>query len=124
MARWRAVALETFPEHRDLIQDSDSVMMLCMELLWLAQDAHRADDDETLERVYGFAERCLASPSPEVWNAAALGFYEHAWALGPRFDRDVRPWMTDRVIRDCWGLWEHRLSPERFAQVAEVVGKR
>ncbi|HET8630198.1 MAG TPA: hypothetical protein VFL91_22475 [Thermomicrobiales bacterium] len=124
MAAWRRKALEAFPAlRRDLNQRDYSIYELFMDLLPLVQDAHDADDADTLRRIYGFAEWCLSQRSGDLGNAAGVSFYEHLFDRKDRHDwAKVIPWLSPYVIRDVWGLWEWMLTPEELHDLRKMLG--
>jgi len=58
------------------------------------------------------------------WNPAGVCFYEHVFDLKRIVWRDVVPWISPRVIEDCWGLWERRLTGEELERLKELFAKR
>jgi hypothetical protein len=95
--------------------------MVFFRLVPMAREAHQAYDTEKLRRIYGFAEWCFEQKAKDMWNAAGVAFYEHAFD-GPRslWEQVVR-WLPPRVVRDCWGLWEWRLSAEDLITVQRLL---
>ncbi|PRY45961.1 hypothetical protein CLV43_101225 [Umezawaea tangerina] len=86
------------------------------ELWHLALEAHRAGDEETLRRVYGFALWCFQQPEQFLSNAIMVSFYEHVfddWELRD----DVAHRLTPEVVAKVRPLWEWRWSTERLAEV-------
>ena len=110
MAAWRRKAVEQFPTlRRELNNPTYSIYALFFDLLPMVREAHQPVNEEVLRRIYDFAARCLDQRAKDLWNAAATAFYEHL------FDRredwiSVIPWLSKKVIADCWGLWEARLA--------------
>ena len=121
MAVWRRMALERFPELRHTLNDrSYSIYALFFDLLPMLRDAHHAESEEILRRIYDFAAWCLNQRAKDLSNAAAVAFYEHL------FDRredwtSVIPWLSGKVIADCWGLWEARLSDAEFGVLRALI---
>lgn len=86
------------------------------ELWHLALEAHRAGDEETLRRVYGFASWCFQQPEQFLSNAIVVSFYEHVfddWKLRD----DVAHRLTPEIVAKVRPLWEWRWSTERLAEV-------
>jgi hypothetical protein len=72
----------------------------------------------------GFAEWCAEQKAKDLWNAAGVAFYEHLFdshrSLWPEFVR----WLSPRVVEDCMGLWEWRLSEKELAEVRRLLAER
>jgi hypothetical protein len=122
VASWRRKVLALFPDLRLDVQRPDfSIYMVFFDLLPRVREAHKDGDTETLQRVYGFAEWCIKQKAKDLWNAAGVAFYEHLFdshrSLWPEFVR----WLSPRVVEDCWGLWEWRLSEEELAEVRQLI---
>ena len=112
MSTWRRKALELFPTLRRELNDREyTIYMLYFDLLPMVREAHDEDDRNLLRRIYGFAAWCFDQKAKDLWNSAAVAFYEHLfdqrkyWSL-------VLPWLSPKVITECWPLWEFRLSAE------------
>ena len=61
MSAWRKIAIENLPQHRELIDHSESVGMLWVDLWLIFVNAHRPPADEsTIKGVYEFASWCMA----------------------------------------------------------------
>ncbi|HBI44943.1 MAG TPA: hypothetical protein DDY78_19120 [Planctomycetales bacterium] len=87
----------------------------------MVREAHQKGDTEMLRRIYGYAEWCLEQKAKDLWNAAAVAFYEHLFdSHRSLWDQFVR-WLSPRVVADCWGLWEWRLSAEELAEVRRLI---
>ena len=98
--------------------------MLFFELLPMARQAHKASDDETLRRIYGFSEWCFGQKAKDMWNAAGVAFYEHLFDDHPSVWPEVVQWLSPSVIEGVWGLWEWRLSAEELAEVKRLIEGR
>jgi hypothetical protein len=118
VSAWRRRAIEAFPELRrelDAKGEVFSVYALWFELLPLAREAHRENNEDLLHRIYDFAEWCDRHGG-ELSNAVGVSFYEHLF--DERWMRPlVVPWLTGKIIRNVWPLWEARLSPEEMREV-------
>ncbi|HEY3751550.1 MAG TPA: hypothetical protein VGL80_20405 [Pseudonocardiaceae bacterium] len=120
MADWKNKALELLPALRPVIEHDWSCHVFLGELLPLAWDAHRAKDNESLERIYGFARWCFDQPGQFLANAAVVSFYElvfDEWEL--RFD--VAAWLPPDVVERVRPLWEWRLPGQRMSEVDRLV---
>ncbi len=122
MASWRRKFLALFPELRSEAQRPGfNPYSAFFRLLPRVREAHQDGDSESLRRIYGFAEWCLEQKAKELWNPAAVAFYEHLFdshrSLWPDFVR----WLSPRVVADCMGLWEWRLKDEELAEVRRLL---
>src|SRR5437764_15482473 len=124
MAAWRRRALGLFPELREQLQRRDfSIYMLFFDLLPMAREAHDTNHAELLRRIYGFAEWCLEQKAKDLWNAAGVAFYEHLFDRWQYWGKVV-PWLSPRVISECWSLWEARLSEEEPEEIRRLIDGR
>jgi hypothetical protein len=122
VATWRRKALALFPDLRCDVQRPDfSIYMVFFELLPMVREAHQEGDAEMLRRIYGYAEWCLEQKAKDLWNAAAVAFYEHLFDSHRSLWRQFVRWLSPRVVADCWGLWEWRLSAEELAEVRQLI---
>ena len=78
MTTWRQIAIQKVPQHRRLIEESESVGMLWVDLWLIFVAAHRPPVDEsTVKGIYEFASWCLTdSDSDEICNSTICHFYE------------------------------------------------
>jgi hypothetical protein len=121
MSVWRRKAIESFPELRRELNDRDeipTVYSLWFELLELWRNAHRSGNDETLNRVYGYAEWCYQQRAEDLWNSTAVCFYEHGLDEGG-WETVLRR-LSDATIADLWGLWEV-MSDADMTAVAKLL---
>jgi hypothetical protein len=125
MANWRRKALALFPDLRRDVQRPDfSIYTLFFELLPKSREAHKAGDDESLRRIYGYAEWCFQQRAKDMWNAAGVAFYEHLFDDHPSLWPEVVQWLSPPVIQGVWGLWEWRISAEDLARVKRLIEAR
>jgi hypothetical protein len=123
MATWRRKAIESFPELRRELNSSDSIYHLYFNLLPMVREAHDASDDESLRKIYGFAEWCLNQKSEELWNSAGVCFYEHLFD-DRKYWNKVVPWLSPYVIDNCKSLWEARLGGEVLTEIEKLIRKQ
>jgi hypothetical protein len=97
--------------------------MLYFDLLPMVREAHERDDIETLRRIYGFAEWCSSQSAQDIWNSAAVAFYEHLFDE-KRYWTKVVPWLSPEIIRCCWPLWEVRLEPKELDEIQQLIVNR
>lgn len=125
MASWRRKALALFPEFRDETQRPDfSVYQVFFRLLPMLREAHDANDEESLRRIYGFAGWCFDQKAKDLWNSAGVAFYEHLFDSHPKLWREFVKWLSPSVIEGCMGLWEWRLSSKDLETVKRLIADR
>jgi hypothetical protein len=124
MANWRRRFLDLFPDLRAEAQRPDfTPYPAFFELLPRVRVAHQHDDAATLRRIYGFARWCLESRSRSLWNPAGVAFYEHLFDSHQRLWPEIVPWLAPRVVEDCWGLWQWRLSKEDLDEIQRLFAE-
>jgi hypothetical protein len=124
MAAWRRIAIERFPRLRCELNDRRyTIYCLYFDLLPMVREAHDGSDTRTLRHIYDFAEWCLAQRNEELWNATAVAFYKHLFDRRDQW-QSVLPWLSDKVIKDCWGLWELRLPDEELRRLRLLIAQR
>jgi hypothetical protein len=93
MATWRRRAIELFPDLQPELNSPEyTIYSLFVDLSSAMREAHRADDDERLANIYGFAEWCARQRSQPLWNSAGVVFYEHVFDE-PRLSEAVAAWL-------------------------------
>ena len=124
MAAWRRIALAHFPELRPEIQDRRyTIYGLFADLLTMVREDHDADNTARLRHIYAFAAWCSTQRNKDIWNAAGVSFYEHLFDRRTDWQR-VLPWVSEEVIRNCWGLWEWRLTKDELDTLRKMIAKR
>ena len=124
MANWRRKALALFPEIQHDVQRPDStVYAVFFELLPMVREAHQENNVERLQRIYGFAEWCFEQKAKDLWNAAGVAFYEHLFDSHETLWCEFVRWLSPKVVEECWGLWEWRLSSEELAEVKRLIAE-
>jgi hypothetical protein len=122
MAAWRRRAIELFPDLHQELQDVEfTPYLLFFELLPLARTAHESDNTSILKNVYAFAEWCMCQNATDLWNAAGVCFYEHLFDGSKRGWPKVVPWISPKIIRECWPLWEARLDLSDIAALRHLI---
>jgi hypothetical protein len=127
MARWRRRALDDFPElRRDLSSSGYSIYWLFFELLSMARKALREGDDDTLRRIFEYAEWCLMQRrNKEPSNAAAVAFYEHIF---DQKDRATWPatvdYLSPDVIRNVAMLWTLFCDELELVEIKQLIIER
>lgn len=114
-----------FPElRRDVERWGCSIYEVFFELLPASREAHKTGDIEALHRIYGFAEWCFEQKAKDLWNAAGVAFYEHLFDGGQSHWAEIVKWLSPKIVKDCWSLWEHQLSAEKLAEVGRLISER
>jgi hypothetical protein len=72
----------------------------------------------------GVAEWCSAQRAKDLWNSAGVGFYEHLFDSHRSLWPEMVRWLSPRVVDDCMGLWELRLSEADMAEVRRLFAER
>lgn len=113
MSAWRKIALEKLTRHRGLIDRSESVGMLWVDLWLIFVDAHRPPGNEaTIKNVYEFASWCVAkSGNVDIETSTICHFYEHL-PTEPLVRRDVAKHMARRDFLRMSEVFKYHLSPE------------
>ena len=124
MSKWRRKAIESFPDlRRDFEQPDATIYQVFFDLLPRVQAAHSRNDTQELKRIYDFARWCFHQKADDLWNAAAVAFYEHL-VDEPVTRNEIPRWLQPDVFEDCKPLFEARLEPEEFRQLCERYSKR
>ena len=95
------VAQVTVDEH---LRDNDELLLhlLMADLLRLAVDAYRANDNDTSQRLLAFVERALREGDEAVENAVCVSFVEHVGAGAGESEEFIASWpdgLRDEVNR-------------------------
>ncbi len=128
MAAWRRKALEAFgdiPVLRNELHDPRyTYYMVFFDLLPMVLEAHDSEDTLTLQKIYAFAEWCFRQypRAPDLNNAVCVAFYEHLFDERHHWE-DVIEWLSPEVIRECWTLWEDRLTPAELRELRKLIQK-
>lgn len=124
MSLWRRKAVEMFPELKKDFQvgekSSYSVFLTLRGLLW---DALETNDEDTITKIFQFAEWCSRQKAENLWNAAGVSFYEHIFDEW-KYRQKVIAWLSPLVITSYKALWEGRLSSERVREVNQLIAQR
>ena len=124
MSAWRRKALESFPQLQEDLNDGEfTVYQLYFELLPMVREAHEQGDDDSLRRIYSFAQWCFSQEEKDLWNSAVVAFYEHLFDSRKHWEQ-VIPWLSPAVINGCWSLWEARLEGEELNEIKQLVENR
>jgi hypothetical protein len=118
MAKWRAKAIELFPEYRKgfwaFQRSRMSLYSIFFELKDDLDQKIETEDHGWLDRVFELVEWCYAQRvrAPDIWNAAATAFLEHM------ADTDERAKLIPKYVKPP--LFE--FMREEFHKRRERVG--
>ena len=120
-ALWRQEAADLFPDLRAELGETDSdtvpienIYFLFFELLPRCFEATGAGDEETLVKIYAFAEWCSQQEEKDLWNAAGVCFYEHL-VDEPQTLVQIPQRLSPAIFAQVSGLLEWRLGKAAFA---------
>jgi len=117
MSAWRRVALEMIPQCRKLIEQSENVSMLWIELHLAFERAYEEPKDAALiASIYRYASWCLKdSHNVNVQTAVVVAFYEHL-PVGSQAVREEMPqWLSQEDFEGLRGPFHYFLSDKEFA---------
>ncbi|SRR5260370_39602282 len=113
MSAWRKIAIEKLPQHRGLIDRSQSVGMLWVDLWLIFVDAHQPPLDEaTIKSVYEFASWCMAkSGNADIETSTICHFYEDL-PTEPFVRRELSKHMTRQDFLGMIEVFKYHLSSD------------
>ncbi len=117
MSAWRRVAAEKIPKHRQLIQRSESVGILWVDLWFRFLDAHHEPvDEETIHGVYEFAKwTCVEYRDAEMATSTCRHFYEHL-PTEPLVLAGLRRFMTREDVMGLAEVFKYHLTEEEHRE--------
>ena len=109
--------MEKIPKQRELIQRSESVSMLWVELWFRFVDAHQEPvDEETIRGVYEFAAwTCADSQSDEMATSTCCHFYEEL-PTEPLVRAQMRRFMTREDILGLSEIFKYHMTPDEHRE--------
>jgi hypothetical protein len=122
MSNWRRIAIEKLPQHRKLIEDSESVGMLWVDLWLRFVHAHQPPiDDATITGTYEFASWCLiGSDNADITSSAICHFYEEL-PTEPLVRRELPKHMTAADLIGMKEVFEYHLTAEEHERFMNEV---
>ena len=124
MSTWRKRALELFPDLRPELEAHDAtIYSVFFELLPRCQEAHDRGDLEELAKIYGFAEWCYRQKAKDLWNAAAVAFYEHLGDSETTL-RAMPKWVKPDIFAEIQPLLAAQMDPAVFEELRKSYGTR
>lgn len=117
MSAWRRKAIECLPHlNKEFEQPTTSIYDVFVEILAALVDAHREKDNTKLQKIYAFAEWCHEQKEKDIWNAAAVSFYEH---LGDDEEtlKNFSRWVKPGIYSGIRELLQLRLPKEEIQRL-------
>jgi hypothetical protein len=131
VAAWRRRALALFPELRGELNPANwwrfygynNYYLLFFDLFAMFHEALNVSDEQTLRRIFDFAEWCFCQGrrAPDLNNAVCVCFYEHVFDVAHRDWADVARWLSPAVIGACSTLWEARYDKDELEKLRAVL---
>ncbi|OKP99785.1 hypothetical protein [Paenibacillus sp. P46E] len=122
MSTWRRKALELFYDARFYFaQKDDTIYSLLIELRIKVVKAHEMNNIEELDKIYAYAEWCFKQEKRSfyLFNAIAVGFYEHL--VEKEITRNAIPyWIKPDIFEAVQPLFEWMLE-KKADQYSELV---
>jgi hypothetical protein len=119
MSAWRKTALETLPEHRQLIEKSETPMALWVELQFCFSFEYKNHSDNLIGRFYKYAKWCLESSGhSDAGTAAHVAFYEHL-TDGKTIQDEIYKWLSKEEFLKLEGAFRYHLEPKEYEQLKE-----
>lgn len=117
MSTWKRKAIEIFPDLRYEFESPEtSIYSVFFELLPRVREAHQRQDNIELQKIYDYAEWCFRQQAQELWNAAAVAFYEHL--VDEKTTRDQIPiWIKPDIFHELTSLFKSRLSEDAYRKL-------
>jgi hypothetical protein len=117
MSAWRRIAIDKIPKQRDLIERSESVGMLWVDLWFRFIDVHREPiDEETIRGIYEFAKwTCKDSRSDDMATSTCCHFYE-GLPTNPLVRAQLRRFMTREEIIGFSDIFKYHLSDDEHRE--------
>jgi hypothetical protein len=122
MSVWRRKAIECLPQLKKEFEHPDnSIYNVFSEMLSALVIAYKEQDNEKINRIYGFAEWCLNQKEKDLWNAAGVAFYEH---LGDHQEtlKEFPKWVKPNIYAQIRGLLELRLEKAEMKKIDKLYG--
>lgn len=113
MSAWRRIAVQKIPKQRGLIERSESVGMLWVDLWFKFVEAHRQPADvETIRGVYEFAKwTCAESGNDELATSTYCHFYEDL-PKEPLVRERLPQYMARRDFLELVDVFKYHLTPQ------------
>lgn len=114
MSAWIQKAIDCAPELRtEFEQPGLTIYTVFIELVPIAQQAHLDNDTDRLQKIYSYAEWCFNQKDEDLWNAAAVCFYEHLGDSDATFPAFTK-WVKKEIYIQIRELLSARLDEEKM----------
>jgi len=124
MSTWRRVAIEKMPELRHLVEQSDTVGMLWIDLFGEFEKAHRDPVDESLiRRIYDYAWWSVSDPGSDAASAAICGFFEDL-PTHSQIRRSMPQFMSRDEFLGMRDVFKYHLDPKEHEEFVESFLQR
>lgn len=124
MSVWRRKALACMPEERiEFEQKQTSIYQVFFSLLHATVEAHKQNDRLKLMSYYAFAEWCFNQNATDLWNAAAVSFYEH---LGDQEETflEMHKWVKKSIYIAVRELLVQRIDEDKIKHLDKSYGRK
>jgi len=120
MSAWRRIAAEKLPKHRHLVESSENLGMLWIDLWYVFVDAHgNPADEETIRAIYDFAWWCVTgSGNADVQTTAICHFYEHL-PTKPRVRERLPHFLSRAQFLDMKETFRYHLGSAQYEEFVE-----
>jgi len=128
---WRRVALEVFPEHKEIILSDDeeyAIYNLFFQIHGQFTDAIITGNTDTAAQILNFAGRCLqnelASDGEDISAAAGVSLFEHVFEDCPaKLWPAVFSCMPLKIYHASRHYVERWMGADAFSRVADTAEK-
>lgn len=122
MSAWRRIGIDKIPKYRELIEQSESIGMLWVDLWVRFVDAHRDPIDEmTIQGVYEFARwACEASGNDELTTSTCCHFYEHLPTVSLVRSK-IPQYMSRQEILGLSEIFKYHLSENEYHELMKEL---
>ena len=115
MSAWRQKTINCIPELKQDFEDPEtSIYGVFFEILPALIEAHKKQDTERIEKIYGFAEWCFKQK--ELWNAAGVAFYEHLVDY-EEAKLEIEKWVKFDIYKEIRSLLEIRIGKDEVLKL-------
>ena len=124
MSKWKQKGIELFPDLREEIENPEnSIYNLFFELLPRVRKAHLNKNQSELEKIYGYAKWCFEKTAKDLWNAPAVGFYEHL-VDEEITKKEITSWVTPKMFQQLSGLFKNRMNEKDYMELCNYYEKQ
>jgi hypothetical protein len=118
---WRRAAIEKIPRLRQLVDESDRIGLLWVELWHKFVRAHSDPiDEELIGQIYDYAWWGANTPDPAMRDVAILSFYEDL-PTDPKVREQMAKWLSAEVFSGMGEIFRYHLRS--YVDYKEFVGE-